>query len=100
MMRTDEFDFVLPESLIAQYPPTLRGTSRLLHVHDDALTDQSFADLASLLRADDLLILNDTRVIKARLFGTKKTGGKIEVLVERVLSNHEVWAQVRASRSP
>jgi len=99
-MRTDEFDFVLPESLIAQHPPTLRGTSRLLHVHGEQLIDKSFSDLLELLRADDLLILNDTRVIKARLFGTKKTGGQIEVLVERVLNNHEVLAQVRASRSP
>ncbi|MDH2917663.1 MAG: tRNA preQ1(34) S-adenosylmethionine ribosyltransferase-isomerase QueA [Sideroxydans sp.] len=99
-MRTDEFDFVLPDSLIAQYPPALRGTSRLLHVHGGTLADKSFADLVELLRADDLLILNDTRVIKARLFGTKKTGGQIEVLVERVLNNHEVLAQVRASRSP
>jgi S-adenosylmethionine:tRNA ribosyltransferase-isomerase len=100
MMRTDEFDFVLPDSLIAQHPPALRGTSRLLHVHADERADKSFADLVGLLRADDLLILNDTRVIKARLFGTKKTGGQIEVLVERVLNNHEVLAQVRASRSP
>lgn len=99
-MRTDEFDFVLPESLIAQHPPALRGTSRLLHIHGEQLTDKSFTDLSTLLRADDLLILNDTRVIKARLFGTKKTGGQIEVLVERVLNNHEVLAQVRASRSP
>lgn len=99
-MRTDEFDFVLPESLIAQHPPALRGTSRLLHVHSDERSDKSFADLIELLRADDLLILNDTRVIKARLFGTKKTGGQIEVLVERVLNSHEVLAQVRASRSP
>jgi S-adenosylmethionine:tRNA ribosyltransferase-isomerase len=99
-MRTDEFDFVLPDSLIAQHPPALRGTSRLLHLHTSRLTDKSFTDLSTMLRADDLLILNDTRVIKARLFGTKKTGGQIEVLVERVLNNHEVLAQVRASRSP
>ncbi len=99
-MRTDEFDFVLPESLIAQHPPALRGTSRLLHVHHGQLADQSFSDFLSLLHADDVLILNDTRVIKARLFGSKQTGGQVEVLVERVLNDHEVLAQVRASRSP
>ncbi len=99
-MRTDEFDFVLPESLIAQHPPAVRGASRLLHVHDGLLADKLFSDFLSLVRADDVLILNDTRVIKARLFGTKETGGQVEVLVERVLNNYEVLAQVRASRSP
>ena len=99
-MRTDEFDFTLPENLIAQHPPAIRGTSRLLHLHHDTLADKSFAELVGLLRANDLLVLNDTRVIKARLFGRKKTGGQVEVLVERVLNNHEVFAQVRASRAP
>jgi S-adenosylmethionine:tRNA ribosyltransferase-isomerase len=116
-MRTDEFDFVLPGRLIAQHPPAQRGASRLLYAHDDVLEDRSFADLLRLVRAGDVMVLNDTRVIKARLFGNKESstetrvhvpafpeenliGGKVEVLVERVLSGHEVLAQVRASHAP
>lgn len=99
-MRTDEFNFPLPERLIAQHPPERRGASRLLYAHDGALEDCRFADLLRLVRQDDVLVLNDTRVIKARLFGSKDSGGKIEVLVERVLNEHEVLAQVRASKSP
>jgi len=99
-MRTDKFDFALPEYLIAQHPPERRGASRLLYAHDGALEDCRFADLLRLVRPGDVLVLNDTRVIKARLFGSKDSGGKIEVLVERVLNEHEVLAQVRASKSP
>ena len=99
-MRTDEFDFDLPERLIAQHPPERRGASRLLHVHDGVLEDRRFAELVSLVGPEDVLVLNDTRVIKARLFGEKESGGKIEVLVERVLGEHEVLAQVRASHAP
>ena len=99
-MRTEEFDFVLPERLIAQHPPKQRGASRLLHAHDGVLEDRRFAEVLQLVRQGDLMVLNDTRVIKARLFGSKKSGGKIEVLVERVLNSHEVLAQVRASHAP
>jgi S-adenosylmethionine:tRNA ribosyltransferase-isomerase len=99
-MRTDEFDFVLPEHLIAQYPPERRGASRLLNAHDGIVEDRRFAELLQLVRTGDVLVLNDTRVIKARLFGEKGSGGKIEVLVERVLNEREVLAQVRASKSP
>ena len=99
-MRTDEFDFVLPERLIAQHPAGQRGGSRLLHAHDGVLEDRSFADLPQLLRAGDVLVLNDTRVIKARLHGSRESGGKVEVLVERVLDEHEVLAQVRSSHAP
>jgi S-adenosylmethionine:tRNA ribosyltransferase-isomerase len=99
-MRTDEFDFVLPERLIAQHPPEERGASRLLYAHDGVIEDRRFADLLRLVRPDDVLVLNDTRVIKARLFGSKESGGKVEVLVERVLNAHEVLAQVRASHAP
>ena len=99
-MRTDEFDYVLPERLIAQHPPEQRGSSRLLYAHDGLLEDLRFADLLRLVRPDDVLVLNDTRVIKARLSGSKQSGGKIEVLVERVLNEHEVLAQVRASHAP
>jgi len=99
-MRTDEFDFILPERLIAQHPPERRGASRLLYAHDGVLEDRHFADLLRLVRPDDVLVLNDTRVIKARLFGSKDSGGKVEVLIERVLNEHEALAQVRASHAP
>ncbi len=99
-MRTDEFDFILPERLIAQHPPAQRGASRLLQVDEAGLRDGWFADLPGLVREHDLLVLNDTRVLKARLFGEKESGGKVEVLIERVQDDREVWAQVRASKSP
>ncbi len=116
-MRTDQFDFALPERLIAQHPPQRRGASRLMHVHGGVPEDRLFADLPQLVGPQDLLVLNDTRVIKARLMGNKEsatqsrnslsakadeklTGGKVEVLVERVLNEHEVLAQVRASHAP
>jgi len=99
-MRTEEFDFALPERLIAQHPPEQRGASRLLYAHDGILEDCRFADLLRLVDSNDVLVLNDTRVIKARLFGSKESGGQIEVMVERVLNAHEVLAQVRASKSP
>lgn len=99
-MRTDEFNFDLPEHLIAQHPPAQRGTSRLLYVHDGQLEDAHFVDFLTRVNANDALILNDTRVIKARLFGSKQSGGQIEVMVERVLSEYEVLAQIRASKSP
>jgi S-adenosylmethionine:tRNA ribosyltransferase-isomerase len=99
-MRTEEFNFVLPDRLIAQHPPGQRGSSRLLYAHDGKLEDLRFADLLELVRPGDVLVLNDTRVIKARLLGEKVSGGKIEVLVERVLNEHEVLAQVRASHAP
>jgi len=99
-MRTDEFDFELPEHLIAQHPPVQRGASRMLYAHANALEDCNFKDLLQLVRTGDLMVLNDTRVIKARLFGSKESGGRIEVLVERVLTEHEVLAQIRASHEP
>ena len=101
-MRTDEFTFELPQHLIAQHPPKQRGASRLLQVRtdNDNCEHRLFADLPGLLKQGDLLILNDTRVIKARLFGKKVSGGVIEVLVERMLDEHEVLAQVRASKAP
>jgi S-adenosylmethionine:tRNA ribosyltransferase-isomerase len=99
-MRTEEFNFELPEHLIAQYPPVQRGASRLLHAHDGVLEDARFADFLAQVNANDVLVLNDTRVIKARLFGIKQSGGQIEVMIERVLDDHEVLAQVRASKSP
>lgn len=99
-MRTEEFAFALPEHLIAQYPPEKRGASRLLHVCGLEREDRLFAELPGLVREHDLLVLNDTRVLKARLFGAKDSGGKVEVMVERVLDGHEVLAQIRASKPP
>jgi S-adenosylmethionine:tRNA ribosyltransferase-isomerase len=99
-MRVADFDFELPDELIAQFPPAVRGASRLLEVAGAALHDRQFADLPTLLRANDLLVLNDTRVIKARLFGCKATGGRVELLVERVLDEFEALAFIRASHAP
>lgn len=99
-MRTDEFTFELPQRLIAQRPPERRGASRLLHVAGSGCEHHLFAELPVLLRENDLLVLNDTRVIKARFFGNKESGGNIEVMVERILDEHEVLAQVRASKTP
>jgi S-adenosylmethionine:tRNA ribosyltransferase-isomerase len=95
-----DFDYPLPPELIAQSPAPERTGSRLLHLQGAALSDRSFTDLPQLLRANDLLILNDTRVIKARLLGSKETGGKVEVLIERLLDDHSALAQVRASKTP
>lgn len=95
-----DFDFALPSELIAQHPAPERSSSRLLDGRGDAPVDRVFRDLPGLLRADDLLVFNDTKVIKARLLGAKASGGAVEALVERVLPQHEVWAHLRASKSP
>jgi len=96
-----DFDYELPPELIAQTPAAQRTGSRLLHLDAASqLHDRQFADLTSLLRPNDLLVFNDTRVIKARLPGHKITGGKIEVLVERITEPDRVLAHVRASKSP
>ena len=99
-MRVADFDFHLPAELIAQYPPAERGSSRLLHVAGGRLADRWFRDLPALLRPADLLVLNDTRVIKARLFGRKASGGRVEILVERVTHADQALAFVRASHAP
>lgn len=101
-MRTLDFDFYLPDQLIAQNPTAERTASRMLHVDstNGNLSDEQFSDLPKFLNKGDLLIFNDTRVIKARLFGHKHTGGNVEVLVERIINQHTVYAHVRASRSP
>ncbi|UCV09127.1 tRNA preQ1(34) S-adenosylmethionine ribosyltransferase-isomerase QueA [Dechloromonas denitrificans] len=96
----DDFDFPLPPELIAQHPAPERAGSRLLHVCGEQLVDRRFAALPELLRAGDLLVFNDTRVIKARFFGQKDTGGQIEVLLERIIDATHAIAQVRASKSP
>jgi S-adenosylmethionine:tRNA ribosyltransferase-isomerase len=101
-MRLDEFDYELPQELIAQHPPPSRGESRLLHLDgtSGALRDAHFRDLPRFLHPHDLLVFNDTRVIKARLFGRKASGGQVEVLVERILDGNHALAQVRASHAP
>lgn len=101
-MRTQDFDFYLPNSLIAQHPTSQRSASRLLHLNGKTgqLNDRQFVDFSSLLNTGDLLVFNDTRVIKARLFGVKSTAGAVELLVERVLDEHHVLAHIRASRAP
>jgi len=101
-MKTSDFDYHLPDQLIARHPLPERGGSRLLHVDGAAgsLADRRFAQMPELFRAGDLLVFNDTRVIKARLRGVKATGGKIEALVERVLSEHEALVFIRASKPP
>lgn len=99
-MRTEEFYFALPERLIAQHPTGRRGASRLLHVRGAEWKDCRFADLPNLVHEHDVLVFNDTRVLKARLFGTKASGGKVEVLIERLLGEHHALAQIRASHAP
>ena len=102
-MRTftlSDFDFTLPPELIAQHPAPERSSSRLLDGTGTEPVDRIFRDLPSLLKAGDLLVFNDTRVIKARLFGEKPTGGKLELLIERVLSGNQVAAHMRVSKKP
>src|SRR5689334_22339618 len=101
-MKLSDFDYHLPPQLIAQTPAAERASSRLLHLdgRTGALRDLVFRRIAELIVAPDVLVLNDTRVIKARLFGRRKSGGKIELLVERVLSANEAEVQMRVSHPP
>ncbi len=100
-----DFDFTLPDELIAQHPAAQRSASRLLDGRGTAAVDRRFADLPSLLLPGDLLVFNDTKVVKARLFGQKSSGGRLELLIERVLSpdtdsGHEVAAHMKVSKKP
>jgi S-adenosylmethionine:tRNA ribosyltransferase-isomerase len=101
-MRRSDFRYDLPPGLIAQRPLPQRGSSRLLALDgsDGSLRDLRFADLPALLQPGDLLVFNNTRVMRARLFGHKDSGGRVEVLIERLLAPDEALAQVRASKSP
>jgi len=101
-MLVSEFDYALPPELIAQHPAPHRTASRLLHLDaaSGALRDLVFADFPSLLDARDVVVLNDTRVMKARLAGHKKSGGKIELLIERALGDREALALIKASHPP
>src|SRR5258706_8670860 len=101
-MLVSEFDYALPPELIAQHPAVQRPASRLLPLdaRRGALQDLAFADLPGLVGARDALVLNDTRVVKARLAGQKASGGKIELFVERTLGGREALALIRASHRP
>ncbi len=100
MYSLSDFDFDLPPERIAQLPLPDRSASRLLHLDGEGIIDRQFADIVHQLQAGDLLVMNNTRVLKARFFGVKESGGQVEVLVERVLDSRTVLAQVRASKSP
>ena len=102
-MRTftlSDFDFVLPPELIAQQPAPTRSGSRLLDGTGTSPVDRIFSDLPTLLNPGDLMVFNDTKVLNARLFGEKSTGGKLELLVERVLPGNQVAAHMRVSKKP
>jgi S-adenosylmethionine:tRNA ribosyltransferase-isomerase len=101
-MKRTRFQYELPTELIAQSPLTQRSASRLLCLdrHTGSLLDRQFGDLPSLINPGDLLVFNNTRVIPARLYATKTSGGKVEILLERLLSQQQCLAQVRASKSP
>jgi len=101
-MKTQDFDFYLPAELIALYPAEQRASSRMLYLDgiNNQLRDALFSDLPGYLRAGDVVVFNDTQVIKARLFGKKDSGGRVEVMVERVLDDRHVLAVIRASHAP
>ena len=100
-MHINDFDFDLPSDLIAQYPPEIRGTSRLLIApQNEPISDKQFTDFIDYFESGDVLVMNNTQVIKARLFGQKATGGKIEALIERILDKNTALAHIRASKSP
>jgi S-adenosylmethionine:tRNA ribosyltransferase-isomerase len=98
--RLSDFDYELPSELIAQAPPPSRTASRLLHVAGADLADREFADLPEMLSPGDLLVFNDTRVIRSRLHGRKQSGGKVELLLERIVAGDEAWMQLSASHPP
>ncbi|MDO9312840.1 MAG: tRNA preQ1(34) S-adenosylmethionine ribosyltransferase-isomerase QueA [Nitrosomonas sp.] len=101
-MNTQDFDYYLPAELIAQFPAEQRTSSRLLYLDsiNNQWQDTLFSNLPNYLRTGDVMVFNDTQVIKARLFGKKDSGGKIEVMVERVLDDRHVLAAIRASHAP
>jgi len=100
-MKKSEFNYLLPEALIAQKPLAERDASRLLCMGRDSgeIIDRQFTDFIELINEDDLLVFNDTKVIPARLFGSKQSGGKVEILIERILDEHHAIAHVRSSKS-
>ena len=101
-LKRSDFQFDLPQALIAQQPLSRRSDSRLLQLSKSAgqLVDRGFRELPLLLRQGDLLVFNNTRVIPARLFGRKETGGQAEIMLERLIDDSECLAQVRVSKTP
>lgn len=101
-MKTSDFNFDLPDELIARYPQAVRSSSRLLKLDGmtSELTHGQFTDLLDLVDAGDLLVFNNTRVIPARLFGQKESGGKLEALIERVIDDQEALSHIKCSRAP
>jgi len=98
-MKLADFDFQLPDDLIARFPLPERSSSRLLTLNAAGTDHKRFSDILALIKPGDLMVFNDTRVIPARLFGEKQTGGKLEILIERVLDQHLILAHVRASKA-
>jgi S-adenosylmethionine:tRNA ribosyltransferase-isomerase len=100
-MKTADFSFLLPDELIARYPMAQRTESRLLVVaNDGSLQHKRFHQLLDYLQAGDVMVVNNTQVIAARLFGQKSSGGKVEILIERIESEFVALAHIRSSRSP
>ena len=101
-MKTRDFYYDLPQHLIAQYPAKHRTDSRLLYIDRKhaSIQHRQFTDFPDLLKPNDVLVFNNTRVIPARLFGHKATGGKVEILIERITSEHSALAHIRASKTP
>lgn len=101
-MKLEEFDYTLPDHLIARYPAAKRSASRLLAVNKntDELSHLHFHELVNLLRPEDLLVFNNSKVLRARLFGRKPSGGKIELLIERILGDNEALAHMRSNKTP
>ncbi len=101
MDKVSDYDYELPDELIAQFPPETRTASRLLHVQGSGeFVDRTFSDIIDQLEAGDVLVTNNTRVIPARLFGQKESGGRVEILLERIVDERTILAQLRASRAP
>lgn len=101
MNNVSDYDYELPDELVAQYPTSVRTASRLLKVPAQGeFVDLQFSNIVNELQAGDLMVLNDTRVIPARLYGHKESGGKVEILLERIIDENRIVAQVRSSRSP
>jgi S-adenosylmethionine:tRNA ribosyltransferase-isomerase len=99
-LTLDDFDYVLPPELVAQSPAAERTGSRLLHVDGATLADLAFPDLVGLVAPNDVVVMNDTRVLRARVAGARPSGGRVELLIERLLPGNEAWVQLKASHPP
>ena len=99
-LTIEDFDYALPGELVAQAPAATRSASRLLHVDGERLADRRFVDLVDLVAPGDVVVMNDTRVMRARVAGRKPSGGRVELLVERIVGPNEAWAQLKASHLP